>query len=398
MRIIRVLSKPKESNNMSDQKTETTLRALVLGSGFAGEGHTLALQDAGVEVVGMAGRTRHVVEAMAASLGIPNVYTDWRAAMDELKPDIVAVGTPGGAHYEPVMHALDLGCHIYCDKPLAATAAQAGEMADKAAAMGVKTAYAASFRYQPYCLHARELITVGAIGEPLEIECISHYDLDPLIPFGWSHRAELGGGRLNNNFTHKLAIVLHMLDGVPVMVQGEARDDLGRAPIIDGVHDFRTRGELAPASADDPEIVWGETNVEWSYTVLAHVESPRAARPVSALFRHGGLQPRFEADYVAIYGTEGTIHIGGSYAQGPLHLRQGRGDWQELPLPSHIVSALPAAEEEALRNWTQLAREFVADIRGQGNSGYLTFAEGYRFQEVIEAIRCREIYEAGSAS
>jgi glutamyl-tRNA reductase len=86
IRIIRVLSKPKESNNMSDQKTETTLRALVLGSGFAGEGHTLALQDAGVEVVGMAGRTRHVVEAMAASLGIPNVYTDWRVALDELKP------------------------------------------------------------------------------------------------------------------------------------------------------------------------------------------------------------------------------------------------------------------------------------------------------------------------
>ena len=92
------------------------------------------------------------------------------------------------------------------------------------------------------------------------------------------------------------------------------------------MHDFRTRHNFAPTLADDSDIVLGKANVERSYTVLAHVESPRAALPVSEIFRHCGLQPRFEADYVALYGTKGAIHIGGSYAQGPLHLRQGRGD------------------------------------------------------------------------
>ena len=293
------------------------------------------------------------------------------------------------------MTALEMDCHVFCDKPLAATAAQAKEMADKAAAAGVKTAYAASFRYQPYCLQAGELIAQGAIGEPLEIECISHYGLDPLIPFGWSHLAELGGGRLNNNFTHKLAIVLHMLDGVPILVQGEARNDLLRAPVVEGVHDFRTRGELAPDSADDPDIVWRETDVEWSYTVLAHVATALAGRPTSAIFRHGGLQPRFQADYIAIYGTAGAIHIGGSYAQGPLHLRQGRGDWHELSLPSHIASAVPDIEDDTQRCWTILAQEFVADIREDGESNYLTFADGSMFQQIIEAVRDGRTFTAG---
>ncbi len=52
------------------------LRALILGSGFAGQGHAQALRDAGVEIVGMVSRTRDVVEKVAASLNIPYAGTD----------------------------------------------------------------------------------------------------------------------------------------------------------------------------------------------------------------------------------------------------------------------------------------------------------------------------------
>lgn len=47
---------------------------LILGSGFAGQGHALALRDAGVEVVGMAGRTRDVIETVSATLNIPHAW------------------------------------------------------------------------------------------------------------------------------------------------------------------------------------------------------------------------------------------------------------------------------------------------------------------------------------
>ena len=71
------------------------LRALILGAGYAGEGHTLALQRAGVEVVAMASRTASSCQAAAQRLGIPHAGTDWRALLAELKPEIVAVATPG---------------------------------------------------------------------------------------------------------------------------------------------------------------------------------------------------------------------------------------------------------------------------------------------------------------
>ncbi|RME71312.1 MAG: gfo/Idh/MocA family oxidoreductase [Chloroflexi bacterium] len=364
------------------------LRALVLGSGYAGQGHALALRDTGVEIAGMAGRTREVVEQVAASLNIPYASTDWRQALADLQPDIVAVATPGGAHFEPVMAALAQGCHIYCDKPLAATAAQAKTMYRQAQKMGVKTAYAASYRYQPYALLAKELVAQGAIGEPQEVECISHFNLDPLIPFGWSHRLDQGGGRLNNNFTHKLSIVLHVLDGIITAVNGETRNDLPRAPVVSGVHDFRERRKFAPKSADEPGIRWETADAEWSYTVMARITSPTDRyRPVSALFKHSGLHPRFTDDYIAVYGDEAAIYIKGHYAQGPLYRCPRGGEWQEIPLPAHITQSLPDIADDTQRNWTQLTREFVADIRGQGRTVYQTFKDGWIYQEVIEAVR-----------
>ena len=183
-----------------------SLRALIQGSGFAGQGHAQALREAGVEIVGMVSRTRDVVERVAAKMEIPHASTEWEPTLDELQPDIVAIGTPGGAHFEPILAALAHGCHIYCDKPLATTAEQAKTLYEKAVAAGVKTAYAASYRYMPDVALAREMVAQGAIGEPQEVEGISHFNLNPLIPFGWSHRLDQGGGRLNNNFTHKLSV------------------------------------------------------------------------------------------------------------------------------------------------------------------------------------------------
>ena len=57
------------------------LRAMVLGAGSAGEGHALALRQAGVELVAIASRTAKVVRRVADDLGIAVATTDWRAAL-----------------------------------------------------------------------------------------------------------------------------------------------------------------------------------------------------------------------------------------------------------------------------------------------------------------------------
>lgn len=365
----------------------TDLRALVLGTGFAGEGHAKALQYCGVHVVGIVGRTKARVETVAQELGIPHASISWEQTLDDLRPDVVAIATPGGAHFEPVMQALDRNIHVFCDKPLAETAEKAHQMYERAQAVGGKTAYAASYRYQPNVRYAQELIRQGKIGQVLEIECISHFNLDKLIPFGWSHRIEQGGGRLNNNFTHKLSIVEYLTQGSVHQITGTTRNDMKKAPIVTGIHDFRKRREFIPKEDELDQLEWAEVNAEWSYTVLAELESPHASQHISVLFKHSGLQPRYSEDHIAIYGDSGTIVMTGCYGQGDFKLYQEEKGWHQQDIPPHILAELPSIADNTQRNWTMLIREFVADVRGEQHQEYQTFMDGWRYQRIVEAIR-----------
>lgn len=358
-----------------------------MGSGFAGKGHTKALRYCGVEVVGMVSRTQHVVEDVAKSMNIPYVSTNWAHALADLQPKIVAIGTPGGAHFAPIIQALKHKANIYCDKPLAETAEKARLLYEAVVDAGVKTAYAASYRYQPNVLYARELIQQGAIGQPLEVECISHFNLPRLIPFGWSHRVELGGGRLNNNFTHKMSIVEHLLDGEMNSVIGSIRNDLEKAPVVPGAHDFRTRRDYIPNEDSVDQLEWGDSNSEWAYSVLAEIESPYAAKTVSVLFKHSALQPRYGEDHIAVYGDNGATVMTGCYGQHKLLMHEQESRWQQLSVPDHIMTELPAIEDDTQRNWTALMHEFVTDIRGEHHQEYQTFTDGWRYQDIIEQIR-----------
>ncbi len=363
------------------------LKVLVHGTGFAGQGHAEAFKDAGAKIVGIVGRTPSVVAKVSRTMGIPYGGTDWARALSDCQPDIVSIATPGGAHYEPIKQAIAAGCHVFCDKPLTAQGDTAQELSTLAQAKGVTTAFAASFRYMPEILHAKRLVAAGAIGEPVEVECVSHFNLERDIPFGWSHRKEDGGGRLNNNFTHKLSIVTSVIGENILSVMGEVRDDLGKAPIVKGVHNFKTRREHIPDDLDDPNLEWGESNVEWSYAVMAQIESPFAQKPVSAIFKHGGLHPRFHEDYIAFFGNGGAIYIKGHYGSGPLYMFGEDKSWTEVPLPDDIAAGIPVAEGDTERNWRYLVNLFVKDISGAEVMPYPSFKEGAKYQNIIDILR-----------
>ena len=364
------------------------LKVLISGTGFAGQGHTDAFRNAGAEVVGIVGRTPNVLSEIAKKKEIPYISTNWQQALKDCQPDIVSIGTPGGAHYETITQAIEFGCHVFCDKPLTDSGDSAIALYEQAKKKGVKTAFASSFRYMPHIMQAKQLVANGAIGEPLEVECISHFNLERDIPFGWSHRKEAGGGRLNNNFTHKISIVTSVIGEKILSISGEVRDDMGKAPIVKGVHNFKTRREHIPKDLNDPTLEWGESNVEWTYTVMAQLESPMTTKPVSVLFKHGGLNPRFNEDHIVFYGTKGAIYIKGHYGHGPLYTwSQQDKTWEELTLPQDIADNQPKVEGDTERNWQYLVREFVKDIKGETFEPYQTFKEGSFYQQLIDLIR-----------
>jgi predicted dehydrogenase len=363
------------------------LKVLISGTGFAGQGHADAFRAYGVEVIGIVGRTPSVVKKVAEKMAIPYSGTDWQQALKDCQPDIVSIATPGGAHYEPIKQAIEFGCHVFSDKPLTDTGESALELYKLAKKKNVKTAFASSYRYMPHIQHAKQLIANGAIGEPVEAEFISHFNLERDIPFGWSHRKEDGGGRLNNNFTHMISIATSVIGEKILSIIGEVRDDMGKAPIVEGVHNFKTRRDFIPEDLKDPTLKWGESNVEWSYTVLAKLESEFATKPVSVLFKHGGLNPKYQENHIVFYGSKGAIFIEGHYGMGPLYLYGKNKTWEELQVPQDIADNQPKIESDTERNWNYLVREFVKDIKGENFAPYQSFKEGSLYQQLIDLIR-----------
>jgi predicted dehydrogenase len=365
------------------------LRAIVIGAGWAGEGHTIALRDAGVDVVAMCGRTPAPAHAMAGKLGIPNVRFDWRAALREFRPDIVAIATPAPPHAEMAIASAQSGCHVACDKPLAGNAADAKAMLEAVKQACVKHAYGATSRYGPSFIHARMLVTEGLIGELCEIEYLCLWPPSPLLlPFSWIYQLSQGGGFLLNGLPHLLAQVRQLTGGDICCVAGEARKLFTRAPVGPPIHDYRDLFRLGIDRREAEKGEWREVDADFATTVMARFRL-RGGGLVSAVFQASARAVHPHPNYLGVHGTAGTLFLSGAvWAEERIqHYDLQRGEWEDIEVPQSVVAALPQVEDRVQRDWNQFYREFVADVRGEGYLGYPTFRDGWVDAEVAEIVR-----------
>lgn len=362
-----------------------SLSAVVIGTGWAGEGHAQALRAADVEVVAVCGRRAEVAEAFALRIGVDGVRLDWRSALSELKPDIVAIATPGGPHREMAEAAAQQGCHVFCDKPMGVDAADARAMLSAVRRANVKHAYGATSCLEPVFSFARTLLADGAVGALTGIDVQSHMGLSALLPYSWFHELSQGGGMLNQIFTHGLAQVLFTTDGRPREVVGEARCLVPRAPVGSTIHDFRQW--FSPVSGVNEETVWRKADLDTDYSVMMRVSLP-SGEPVTARFfgSLNALNP--DGGRFALYGTKGTLVITGSGDAKLIHHRDVlREGWHQLSIPPVDEPGWLATDSNEQHNWKAVVRRFVADIRGQARSFYPTFDDGCEASEIIEIIR-----------
>jgi predicted dehydrogenase len=108
----------------------------------------------------------------AARLKIDDTYADYREMLDRAKPNIVAIGPRWlDQHRDMAVAAAERGIHIYMEKPMCRTLAEADKIIAACEKNNVKLALAHQTRYSPVLRVAKELIDDGRIGELLEVRC-----------------------------------------------------------------------------------------------------------------------------------------------------------------------------------------------------------------------------------
>jgi predicted dehydrogenase len=368
------------------------LRAVVIGAGWAGEGHTIALQHAGVAVEALCARDPGAVRVMAERLGVPRASTDWRATVRELRPDLVGLATPAALRAPVVDAAVALGAHILCEKPLAVDGAEAGRLYHRVADAGLKHAYAATHVYDPSFRWLAELVRDGAVGTLREIVWTLRMDPSPPRSWGWSSRLATGGGLLNNGLTHMLGILETVVGAPAVRAMGEARVVNDRAPVLPMV--YGPTGRKAPAPALSPEqatrVEWREVDADHAFTALLRFPARETEVHATVALSRGVAIPGEANARLRLYGDTGTLVVDSFMpASGVFRVAVGAsgGYLEPLPTPPRLQDELPAVGDDVQRKWCRLANDFLADIRGEPYRPYLTFRDGWRYQVAIDAIR-----------
>lgn len=196
-----------------------SLKVALVGCGKIADGHVEEIQKLGdlARVVAVCDLEPLMAEQVAVRYGIPSQYADFEQMLAREKPDVVHITTPPQSHLSLGKIALDVGCHIYVEKPLTLNYADSKQLVDHAVRVGKKLTIGYTYLFDPPALAMREMIRKGVLGDPVHIESFYGYNLAG--PFGaailgdgshWVHR--LPGKLFHNNIDHLLYKMTEFMD------------------------------------------------------------------------------------------------------------------------------------------------------------------------------------------
>src|SRR3954449_10200112 len=130
--------------------------------------------------------------------------------------DAVVIATPVFTHFDLASRALQAGKHVFVEKPMASSSADAGELIELADSMDRALMCGHTFLYSPAVRAVKEIIRSGDLGE---------------IYFISSSRVNLGLHQRDVSVVwdlgpHDFSIVLHWMDEVPDWVGAVGRDSI----------------------------------------------------------------------------------------------------------------------------------------------------------------------------
>ncbi|WP_040440755.1 Gfo/Idh/MocA family protein [Roseibium aggregatum] len=183
-------------------------------------------QDADIQSVLSSDAVRG--EAYAREHGIAESFTDLDALLADDSVDAVYISTTNEKHHAQALAAIAAGKHVLCEKPLAMTLDEAGEMVRTAAGKGVVFATNHHLRNAGSHLAIRELIASGRIGKVLSARVFHAVNLPDALR-GWRiNDAAAGGGVIPDITVHDAdTIRFHLGEDPQEVVAKAAASGLG---------------------------------------------------------------------------------------------------------------------------------------------------------------------------
>ncbi len=142
----------------------TSLRMGVIGCGAMGSLHAHAIRSSNHATL-VAVCDTDLAKAEAFGIGLQTqAFASFERMLAAAPLDAVTVATPDRLHLQPVLAAIRRGLHVFCEKPLARTAAEAAQLVRAARAGGVQLGVDYNRRFAFGYQKAKQLLDAGRLG------------------------------------------------------------------------------------------------------------------------------------------------------------------------------------------------------------------------------------------
>ena len=233
------------------------LRVGVLGMGFMGGTHTQAWQRVkatfnlpiDIEMKALFDMSESSLALNGARYEFERTTQDWREVCEADDIDVVSICTPNFAHLEAAELALSTGKHVWCEKPMATSIADAEAMvalAEAGKAQGLKTILGYNYMKSPTLLAIKKLIEDGVIGDIVHFNGVYTEDFmcDMDMPHSWRLTKAGGGkGALGDMGSHQVSMAIWLC--------GPIREVASRLQTVHHQRPDMNTGEMKQVETDD---------------------------------------------------------------------------------------------------------------------------------------------------
>ena len=283
-----------------------TLNVGIVGYKFMGKAHSNAWKKAPLffdmqarPVLKVAcGRHQESLKAFAERWGWEQTETDWKTMVRRDDVDIVDISAPQYLHYDIAMEAARAGKHIFCEKPLAMSLAQAKEMYALAEKKGITHYLNHNYRRCPAVRLAKKLIDEGRVGRIFHWRgaYLQSWIVDPSFPLTWHLQKQFAGsgphGDLNSHSVDLARYLVGEVRKVACMTAQFIRERPLPDEAASGTFSGTVKGsDKGAVTVEDAAFM----TVEFANGALGSFEATRFA------------PGRKNYNYFEIYGSKGSI-------------------------------------------------------------------------------------------
>ncbi|EHN78516.1 oxidoreductase [Streptomyces coelicoflavus ZG0656] len=241
------------------------LGVAVVGFGWMGRVHTQAYARVRhhyphlplrPELVAVAEEVPGRAEEAAERFGFASATRDWREVAADPRVHAVSITAPNFLHREIAVAMAGAGKHIWIEKPVGLTAADARAVADAVAGAGVQGSVGFNYRNAPAVEAARDLIAAGEIGTVthVRIRLFSDYAAHPEGALTWRFERERGGsGVLGDLASHGADLARFLLGEIASLTADTAvfLPERARPTAATAGHSRAAGGEPGPVENED---------------------------------------------------------------------------------------------------------------------------------------------------